>query len=225
MARRHRARHHGICTYCGQDAILTEDHVPPNNLFIPGTLGRIKVPACEPCNSSYKLDDEYFRLAITSGHEAHEPRIDVTLEAISKLAAPEKTGLRTMILSRIREVEVFTRDGLYLGNVAGIDVDPSRVYRVLRRVLRGLPFHHLGQRLNPMYEPTISWFGEIQADPARVHQVLAALQNAEPRSIGGHVFSYRFVAVGDPVERSVWYLCFFEHYEFLGFIRHSVEKG
>jgi hypothetical protein len=220
MARRHRARRQGICTYCGQNAILTNDHVPPNNLFVPGTLGRIKVPACEPCNNSYKQDDEYFRLAITSGHEPHEARSDVTLEATSKLAAPAKTGLRTMMLSRIREAEVFTSEGLYLGNVVGMDVDPDRVYRVLRRVLRGLVFHHLGQRLNPVYEPTVRWFGEIHADPARIHQVLAALRNAERRSIGGHVFSYRFVAVGDPVERSVWSLCFFEHYEFLGFVRH-----
>lgn len=220
MTRRHRAQRQGICTYCGRNTILTKDHVPPNNLFISGTLGRIKVPACEPCNNSYKRDDEYFRLAITSGHEPHEPRSDVTLEAISKLAAPEKTGLRTMMLSRIREVEVFTPGGLYLGNAFGMDVDPIRVYRVLRRVLRGLVFHHLNQRLTPVYEPTVVWFGEIYDDTPGMDQVFAALRNAERRSIGGHVFSYRFVAVGDPLERSVWYMCFFEHYEFLGFVRN-----
>ncbi len=222
MPRRQRERPQGICTYCGHDAILTDDHVPPNNLFVPGTKGRIKVPACEPCNTSYKLDDEFFRLAISSGHDPHEAPTgtDVSLEAIAKLAAPEKTGLRTMMLSRMREMEVFTPGGLYLGNEVVMDTDLSRVYRVLRRVLRGLVFHHLGQRLSPVYEPTVCWFGEIQGDPAEIEQVLAALRGAEARSIGGHVFSYRFVRIGDPVERSVWYLCFFEHYEFLGFIRH-----
>ena len=70
----------GACIYCGVVGTLTKDHVPPRNLFPKPHLGLITVPSCAGCNGSFKLDDEYFRLAITTGVDPKE--FPIAVEAI-----------------------------------------------------------------------------------------------------------------------------------------------
>ena len=51
-----------ICLYCGVPGELTNDHVPPKNLFPkprPNIL--VEVRACLACNGGASKDDEYFR--------------------------------------------------------------------------------------------------------------------------------------------------------------------
>ena len=66
------------CIYCGTTEQLTADHVPPKNIFPePRTSDLITVPACERCNKSYELDDEYFRAAITVAAEENLVALDL----------------------------------------------------------------------------------------------------------------------------------------------------
>lgn len=67
MSRRKKQRI-GLCHVCGQNKILTKDHIPPDNLFLkPKPSNMITVFTCEVCNGGTKLDDEYFRIYITAG--------------------------------------------------------------------------------------------------------------------------------------------------------------
>ena len=59
----------GICPFCAKEKYLTDDHIPPKNLFPkprPNTL--ITVPGCDECNRGNSKDDEYFRLMINMNH-------------------------------------------------------------------------------------------------------------------------------------------------------------
>ncbi|MBN1846321.1 MAG: hypothetical protein JW810_11600, partial [Sedimentisphaerales bacterium] len=63
MSKRKRKPKTGLCALCGQEGIMTREHVPPKCLFLsPRPQNTITVPLCERCNHSYHLDDEYFRI-------------------------------------------------------------------------------------------------------------------------------------------------------------------
>ena len=50
-----------LCIYCQKNEATTVDHVPPKAMFPkPRPANLITVPCCDPCNKSFKNDDEYF---------------------------------------------------------------------------------------------------------------------------------------------------------------------
>src|SRR4051812_30015103 len=54
------------CVYCGLNGPITDDHVPPKNLFpYPRPSNLITVPACNDCNKSFSKDDEWLRLTLS----------------------------------------------------------------------------------------------------------------------------------------------------------------
>src|SRR5687768_10631148 len=125
MSRRNRKQRVGQCVYCGQMRPLTVDHIPPRNLFAKPRPQLITVPACEECNGSASMDDEYFRLMLTSsfGADKHPDARDVMGTALRGLGKPEKRGFRDAFLSRLRQVELNTPSGFYLGRANAYQVD------------------------------------------------------------------------------------------------------
>lgn len=145
----------GECAYCGAVGPVTRDHVPPENLFpepLPKNL--ITVPACNTCNGSFKLDDEYFRLAVTAGidGEAYPRELAHSIAAIKKLADPKKRPFARRMLAAQHLVEVKTPAGIHLGHAPGQIVDGDRVLKTVKRTVRGLYFHHVGRRLPAEHE-------------------------------------------------------------------------
>ena len=56
-----------VCIYCGSTENLTDEHIPPKNIFPkprPNNIQLVTVPACKECNRGYSKDDEYFRLTL-----------------------------------------------------------------------------------------------------------------------------------------------------------------
>lgn len=65
MSKRQRSRKEGPCAYCGQQGILTRDHVIPRCLF-DGVAGGVpsdvpRVGACHQCNNAKSADDTFLR--------------------------------------------------------------------------------------------------------------------------------------------------------------------
>ena len=205
MTKKRRPPRIGICTYCHATTRLTNDHVPPRNLFPSGTTGIVKVPACEPCNNGAKKDDEYFRLSISVSHDPHAaPQgADVTLAAIERLKDPRKTGLRKRMLSQIR--------GQWM------EVDTVRIHSVLRRIVKGLYFHRKGERLPPSFKVEVFSFRDFYRLPdSEVRTlVLHALSAVSEHRVGDHVFAYRYVSAAEGTSHSAWYLRFFNSVEFI----------
>jgi hypothetical protein len=126
----------GECIYCGRVRPITEDHVPPRNLFAkprPGNL--VKVPSCYQCHSENKqaaLDDEYFRLTLTLREDtATHPEVKQILPTVLRsLARPDKVGFTKSLLKSIKKVNVRSRSGLYLGRKGAFDVNLARLDNV-----------------------------------------------------------------------------------------------
>ena len=96
----------GICLYCGAGGELTDDHVPPKNLFPKPRMGLVEVRACMPCNRGASKDDEYFRQCLvlaeqTRGHlEATKGRAPV-FRSLNREVAP---GLQASFGQSMRRV-------------------------------------------------------------------------------------------------------------------------
>lgn len=222
----------GECVYCGQRGPLTNDHVPPKSLFAkPRPCNLVTVPSCRRCNKSFELDDEYFRLVITTGIDPvwFPKEFDLSLHAIRKLSDPRKIGLRKRMLSSYSRRPRFSREGLYLGEAGVLEVDVARVRNVVSRIVRGLFFFHSGRRLASTSRVWVwsDWFGGDYARDAEfvaaVQQILAALDAEQVREIGGRIFRYRYRLDDDGSDRSMWEFSFYAHRRFIGWTEGASE--
>ena len=102
------------CIYCDSQEKITSDHVPPRCLFLKPRPHLITVPACENCNNSAKLDDEYFRIVVSVGVENNLEGQRAWREGVIRtLRRSEK--LRQRVLSNTRAIEVVTLAGVIVG--------------------------------------------------------------------------------------------------------------
>ena len=215
----------GECVYCGQWGPLTSDHIPPKNLFAkPRPSNLITVPSCLNCNKSFELDDEYFRLAVTTGIDpaSFPNEFDLSVNAIKKLGDPHKVGFRKSMLANFSKKPKFTPGGLYLGEGGVLEIEVERLQNVVSRIIRGLFFFHSGRRLSNISRVWVwsRWFdGDYDRDTefvASMQEVLAVLDAEQVRDIGQGVFRYRYRLGDDGLDESVWEFSFYAHWDFIG---------
>jgi hypothetical protein len=78
----------GVCVYCGCEAGLTEDHIPPQSLYPPELHSKLLlVPSCAGCNGGASKDDEYLRTIIGlsakgQGEETLKPLSEASVRAL-----------------------------------------------------------------------------------------------------------------------------------------------
>lgn len=225
MSRR-KSRKIGECIYCGRVKPITEDHVPPQSLFAkprPGNL--IKVPTCQECHSENKQvsqDDEYFRLMLTLREDtASHPDVKQILPTVLRsLARPDKVGFAKSLLKSIKEVNVRTRSGLFLGNKPAFDVNLTRLDNVAGRITKGLFYQEKGYRLPDEYDVTAYSESGLQDLTSDVKQELQAtilqpIMSNAPKTIGSQVFTYRVAYSDTDPNTSVWLFVFYERVAFL----------
>jgi hypothetical protein len=209
------------CTYCGGRGPFTRDHIPPSNLFPkPRPNDLITVPACGTCNHDASLDDEYFRLAITTGVDpARFPReFAHSLAAIRRLAQPRKVRFAGTMIAAVGSAQIHSPAGVYLGRAPALQVQGARVLRVVARIIAGLYYHHLGVRLPAAHERETVYLPR-PSSPA-VRNLLAPLRTSIALAIARGVLTYRYAVADD--RSSIWHLTFFGHRHFLGF---NFERG
>ena len=225
MSRKKRSKV-GQCVYCGKIRPITEDHVPPRNLFAkPRPSNLIKVPSCYECHSENKQaskDDEYLRLTLTMREDtAEHPDVEQILPTVLRsLARPDKVGFTQAFLRSFRDVNVVTQSGLYLGRKGAFDVNLTRLDSVARRIIKGVFYHEKGYRLPDDYDAvaysesrlqdlTDNWKQKLQKN------ILEPLMLNAPKTIGQQVFSYRVAYSDSDPNTSVWLLGFYERVNFL----------
>ncbi len=111
---------------------------PPRCLFSkPRPSNLITVPCCVPCNRDAQKQDEYFRIAITAGIDAAKfPRESAdSARAVKSLSRAASLGFARKLLQS------------YDGNSGDLDIEVDRITIVLRRIVRGLFYHHTKVRL------------------------------------------------------------------------------
>lgn len=119
-------RRHNECYLCGAPP-TTRDHVPPKGIYPdPKPANLITVPACEPCNSSTRLHDEYFRwLVATASPGSKEAKVLAKTKIIRGFR--KRPALLRHVMSRAQHLPVRTPAGLYLGTQPVFEYDRSRV--------------------------------------------------------------------------------------------------
>jgi hypothetical protein len=219
----------GECTYCGAIGLITDDHVPPRNLFPPPRPNNLLVvPSCLKCNQGASLDDEYFRLTLTFRDDTYEhPAVQRLLPSVLRsLQKPKKLKFSRAFLRSVAKVDVNTKAGIYIGRRSAYNVDLTRLDRVAARIAKGLFYHERGSRLPNGYEMISyneSGMAHVSEEIAlNIQQrILVPLWSAPERVIGPNIFSYRFRFVESDPNLSAWLLTFFKT---VGFICLSVTR-
>ena len=199
------------CAYCGEQA-QSVDHVIPKSLYPKSirnqNVRRLTVPSCNKCNTEFSDDEEHFRNIITVG--GHNTAI------VNELYYDKVYPSFSKSLRHFRQL---------VGNMKGVDtpngkrhiiypMNDSKFERILRKIFRGLGYHHFGccvQNEN------------ISVDVLR-DKIPEFIEGAKWYNFVPEVFEYIFdIYLIDEGYISCWMVKFFENRYFLGTINMTEE--
>ena len=167
-------------------------------------------------------DDEYFRLALTIREDVFDnPAVQVILPKVRRsLRKPSKRGYLQSIINDLREIDLKTPGGLFLGHRLADMADLERLDRVISRITKGLFYKELGYPLPKEYismsfsESGLSDLDDKVKKGIQEHFIPIIL-STEPTSIGEKVFTYWSVITQEDQNTSIWIMEFFENIRFL----------
>lgn len=214
----------GQCVYCGQFGAVTDDHIPPKNLF--AKLDRknlITVPSCLDHNGSESKDDEYFRRSVVARADAlRHPAAQEAWSSVQRsLQRPRAQGFARDYFESLRLVEIVSPTGLFVGSTLVNAMNAQRLGRVAARIVRGLFFVESGTLLAREYL-AIAYPAEVilQAPTPPLVELLEharrLTQNLDSRVVGSNVFRYWFDRHKNDASTSLWYFQFYNWVEYLG---------
>ncbi len=211
-----------LCTYC-RNLATTTDHVPPECLFakpLPNTL--ITVPSCYLCNHGAHLDDEYFRLMLTANRNIDHPdAIAGRKSSVRSLTRPEAPGLRLMFVGTLRDEDILSPAGLYLGTAPTYGAETGRLCRVIRRVTLGLRYHETAQGFEADEHVVVLIPGAVKSDDTRgklVQDAKNVRRFGRPGTTARNVLTYWWARVAGHSNASAWLLRFYNREFFMTYI-------
>jgi hypothetical protein len=221
MPRRQRK---GVCVYCGMTGSVTSDHVPPKCLFPPATrLNLMTVNACPVCHDSFKLDDEYFRIILSTRSDLPRSPNSSFLRSQTKktLQNAEAAGLRASIRLATSLRAFHTRSGIYLGHAQTLKVDSTRIIRTSDHIIRGLFPKLFGAVLPADYEASAVLFDLQKDDSALLHpdvqECLELVVNSGVHKRYGDVLEVYALHVEDDRYSSMWLVRLHQVFGFIGY--------
>ena len=219
------ARPDQLCIYCGRALAATVDHVPPRLLLAPPyPPNLITVPACKPCNQSFKADDEYTRFITNIDlRSAKHPDVVAKMPAlIRSFQRPEAQRFRTSLLSRMVESTILGPDEKPLGHQ--IHVDQNRANATGARIVRGLTFAETGVPLRPNTTIKVAAKpGIVPSDPAILQfaRLYTGCPDRRTRDVGQ---AFGYCALFYP-HFSAWFLFLYGHFTWLATIDNKMGCG
>lgn len=222
-----RSRNDEGCAYCGALGELSDDHVPPKNLFAePRPSNLITVPACPACHSDQtSMDDEYFRDMLFLKDDAGDhPDVRKARPALFRaLRRPQQRAYTRELLRNTFRAPHVTPSGVYVGTRLAYHVDLKRLQLVVERTVRGIHYAKLGKRVPD--EAVVDVFSEdgIQTDDMETvadfkRTIVDPVRLQEEHIIGDGVFSYRVLPCSDAPGTSVWILEFYGCVRFVAMV-------
>ncbi len=197
------------CAYCG-DPATTADHVPPECIFTPPRPSNlVTVPACTTCNHGASNDDATFRnhLSVMAGSFGESANAAERLQPSLRAIRRDKRTLARTVLGA-RPVERFSTGGIYLGQGIAVPTPPEARERVLMRIVRGLFWHHLGERV-PADRIKLIYIDKSKPAWKETLDGLLSMPH-EYRTIGtGETFEYRYARDESDPGVSFWMMTFF----------------
>lgn len=205
------------CAYCGRLKKATADHVPPKSLLErPYPPNLLTVPACEPCNSGFKSDDEYTRtvLALDIRAGSHRAVISNLPSIVRSLERPDARGFAQYLASQSTLTKILAWNG---APITSLNMDRQRVDATGMHILRGL--YYLQHR-RPMPKDAAVRVGcvpEITPDSSHAMEIIEIFKMfpEHRRGKAGTAFTYA-TAFGH--QRSVWLMVLYDYFLWMGTI-------
>lgn len=196
--------HPGLCFHCGEAQRETRDHVIPKGWFLkPRPSNLPTVPSCRPCNESFQKDETLVRAYLVAYHTTNPAARKLFEEKVIRdFQRPEGRPLLKRIVRSTLLVEVRTSSGLILGTAIATQTERERVERVIEKIIRGLYYREIGERLSNDIPVEILDVSEID-NTEELKQIPAW-------GSFGDVVRYKFGQVPDRPTRTIWYIQFFE---------------
>ncbi len=146
------------CVYCGK-GIETREHIPPKVLLDePYPENLPIVLACETCNQSYSLDEEYFACLIECARLG-----SVDLKLIEREKIRSILSRKTSLLDKLQKAITQTLDGQ-----KAFSIEPERFKKILFKIAQG---HALYEQNEPKREEYVDSFAfgtlEMLSDESR----------------------------------------------------------
>jgi len=194
------------CYCCDKDAISRE-HIPPKCIFPdPRPLNMITIPSCDKHNLEKSKDDEYFRWFIVT------ICAEFSSEAVQLLKGKVIRGLRrspallNMIMQgAIKDIDVYSKGGIWLGRRPGFKYDKNRILRILKLLCKGLYYYHFNKRIINIHKFALEFNPDLDKN------AIDEITNLKLYNIGkGNVFSYRYYRKDiDGKDTCLWFLMFY----------------
>ena len=198
------------CAYCGKPGATDKEHVIPACLYplskSKSKVQRLTIPACRSCNDSWADDEAHFRnVLVLAGkpnaavNELWQHKVEPSFEKC------DGTKRFSDLLAQLKRVQ--TSNGEKHMIYPGRD---ARVLRVIRKVIRGLCYHH--KVMSPVPDE------QVWADVMRFRVPAAFLEQMRFGYRETDIFYCRYGVLDELEIHSVWLLTFFERTQFIGFV-------
>ncbi len=202
----------GICYLCGNEGIVTDDHVPPRCLAPKANTSLFyKLPACETCNKALSVQESRFRDYVVAYTKDGIPEAEAAFGNMMRNFARgkvERGGLPNRDFYRLHNNivvrEGYTSGGIYVGRVFGIKPPDDLDYKdVLIKIARGLHHYHSGEIVPANYDMYADF---LVSDEERHVGYIRQLNIAGQM---GDFFAYKGTWAKDEPKSGIWYMCFY----------------
>lgn len=206
------------CAYCGTKPSGSVDHIPPQCFFpAPRPTDLITVPCCQACNGAFSRDDLYAHITIAGRQDVGvQSRFSGPVSnALNSLEKPSNQKLRSMLAKTFVQRDARLPSGVVLPDQPIMLVDAPRLRGWLQRIVRGLYYHEVNERVPEDFEVTVG-FGEDH--PEVVQNFVGWFRDRSLRTSGRAVFEYKWMPIPDRPEASIWCMEFYRVLTVVGFI-------
>lgn len=199
----------------GRPALLTREHVPPQNLFLPPRpTNTITVWTCARCNKSTELDDEYFRLFVTAGADPQSRAGTLWTQKVVGSTFVRSPALKTRLQTdqeRLRDHHKVQPLSTYDGETVSDEtveqclmLDASRINRVAEKIVRCLYFREFRRALpgNVPFQFSLAPLTEL-----KLEEIIRGQKGLVGGEEGEFIYWYHFE--DQPRFSSEWVLLFY----------------
>jgi hypothetical protein len=197
-----------VCVLCGERPATSKEHIPPQSIFLEKPREYLCVPACDECNQSTKLEDDYLR-QVMAGSAWTDEGLDVWRKKV-------KPKFRQFPATRIGLKNNLTTGSIMIPSVGPIKVDilkadAARIQTSVRKMVQGLYWFHSGRLGPPGDTFYVDMLNVAQVDSYLRDPVYARV--VAQTGIGvyqdARVVRSFFYRGGITPENSLWYFAFY----------------
>src|SRR5262245_48232604 len=105
------------CVFCLERPATEVEHVLPKSWYpstTPGTVQRLTVPVCRPCNVDFARAEHAFKIPVLMGLDPGHPEVAGVAEAFSRSWQPKKATTAKEARYRERQLQSISRKIKYV---------------------------------------------------------------------------------------------------------------